>query len=416
MSYRILDQDGALEYIRSHPRSSAILDPQADLECAEIGDGNLNMVFRVYEREHPSRSILLKQGVPYLRVAGESWPLSPQRAAIEARALELQHKFAPGLVPMPYWFDEALNVNAMEDLRQHQVLRKPMVARIKYEGLGRTIGEFLAATLFGTSDFGMEAKAKKVLAARFVNGQLCEITEDLILSEPFEPRLLGGKANRNRFNPLVSEDLTALQSDPEIKRNVARLKYRFMTCAQALLHGDLHTGSIMASAPDARGNADIRVIDPEFAFYGPMGFDLGLFVANLFLNAASQEKHTLDPASRAEYRRYLYAQAGECWEALESGFRQRWKGSHDLSWANPGFQDRFLLELLHDAAGYAGCETIRRTVGFAHVWDLESIPGQEDRAEAERLALNLGGELIRGHERFSSFAEIMALVKSIIPA
>ena len=60
------------------------------------------------------------------------------------------------------------------------------------------------------------------------------------------------------------------------------------------MHGDLHTGSIMASQPDEYGQADIRVIDPEFAFFGPMGFDIGLFIANLFLNAAAQHAHAKD--------------------------------------------------------------------------------------------------------------------------
>jgi 5-methylthioribose kinase len=30
------------------------------------------------------------------------------------------------------------------------------------------------------------------------------------------------------------------------------------------------------------------VIDPEFAFYGPMGFDLGAILANFFLAYLSQ--------------------------------------------------------------------------------------------------------------------------------
>ncbi len=51
--------------------------------------------------------------------------------------------------------------------------------------------------------------------------------------------------------------------------------------AQALIHGDLHTGSIMVNEQDT------KVIDPEFAFYGPMGFDVGTLLANLLLNLCS---------------------------------------------------------------------------------------------------------------------------------
>ena len=34
-----------------------------------------------------------------------------------------------------------------------------------------------------------------------------------------------------------------------------------------------------------------QVIDPEFAFYGPMGFDISAFIANLFLSYFSQDGH-----------------------------------------------------------------------------------------------------------------------------
>jgi hypothetical protein len=34
-----------------------------------------------------------------------------------------------------------------------------------------------------------------------------------------------------------------------------------------------------------------QVIDPEFAFYGPMGFDIGAFLGNLILAFFSQDGH-----------------------------------------------------------------------------------------------------------------------------
>lgn len=49
-----------------------------------------------------------------------------------------------------------------------------------------------------------------------------------------------------------------------------------MNNAQALIHGDLHSGSIFIN------EKGIKVIDPEFAFYGPMGYDIGNVIGNLF--------------------------------------------------------------------------------------------------------------------------------------
>jgi 5-methylthioribose kinase len=414
LSYRILDPKTVLEYIRSHPKAREILDVNAPLESAELSDGNLNFVFRVFEKDRPERSILVKQGVPYLRVAGESWPLSPARAGFEARALELQHRFAPGLVPRPYWFDETMSVNAMEDLRHHNVMRKPMVNRTRFENLGATVGDFLSRTLFGTSDFGLEAKEKKTLQTRFANTELCEITEDLILTEPFEPLLLGGKQNRNHFDPGVKNALEKLQADLEVKAQVSSLKHRFMTVAQALLHGDLHTGSIMASDPDEKGLSDIRVIDPEFAFFGPIGFDVGLFVANLFLNASAQHGHAPDLETRNAYRTYLFDQARECWTVFERGFRERFQTANSVSWRSRRFEDALMLEVLHDTAGFAGCEMIRRSVGFAHVYDVDSITDDAKRAEVLEMNLRVGSSLIRAHRGISSFSEIEGIVREVI--
>jgi 5-methylthioribose kinase len=412
MGYKILDSNSILEYVRHYADASKFLDITKVLESTELSDGNLNAVFRVYEKDNPAKSILLKQGLPYLRVAGESWPLSPERAGFEARALAHEYKFAPGLVPEPYWFDETMNINVVEDLREHQVMRKPMIAGVKFENLGETMGQFLAATLFGSSDFGMEAKAKKQLAKHFGNGELCEITEDLVLTEPFEPTLLEGKENRNHFNPLIAKALADLQNDTEVKRNVSHLKHKFMTCGQALLHGDLHTGSIMASGPDVNGQADIRVIDPEFAFFGPMGFDIGLFIANLFLNSAAQHAHAKEDVTRSYYRTYLYKQARESWTVFEADFREKLNSPNSISWTQRDFQNDFMLSVLRDTAGYAGCEMIRRTVGFAHVADLDSIADEKVRAEAETVALNVGQTLIKEHSRVSSYDDIEKIVKA----
>lgn len=67
---------------------------------------------------------------------------------------------------------------------------------------------------------------------------------------------------------------------------------RFIERTQALVHGDLHTGSIMVTQEST------QVIDPEFAFYGPMGFDIGAFLGNLILAFFSQDGHAVEGNDR----------------------------------------------------------------------------------------------------------------------
>lgn len=43
-----------------------------------------------------------------------------------------------------------------------------------------------------------------------------------------------------------------------------------------------------------------QVIDPEFGFYGPMGFDIGAFIGNLILAYFSQDGHA-DKGDRKVY-------------------------------------------------------------------------------------------------------------------
>ncbi len=388
MEYRILDLNSVVAYVRSRPEAAALLGLAGQLEAQEISDGNLNAVFRVYETHGP-RSVLVKQGLPYLRVAGVAWPLSQERADFEARSLVRQHAATPGRVPRPYWSDHAMAVNVMEDLRGHVVIRAPLIAGTRLENLGETIGAFLAATLYASSDFALGSAAKRRLVAQFQNVELCDLTEALILTEPFGP-----PPNRNNVLPGLQADLADLQADGELRSAVAGLKHRFMTCAQALLHGDLHTGSIMGSKPDEYGNSDLRVIDSEFAFFGPMGFDVGLFLGNLLLCAVSQVGHAPDPQACRARRSYLMRQMRACWTTFESDFRRCLGEATSPSWRETGFQDALLRSVLQDASGYAGCELIRRTVGFAHVLDYDSVEPEEARVAAGRQNLNLGRTLI----------------------
>lgn len=76
--------------------------------------------------------------------------------------------------------------------------------------------------------------------------------------------------------------------------------YRFCERAQALIHGDLHTGSIMVT------HDSTQVIDPEFAFYGPMGFDIGAFLGNLILAFFAQDGHANGENDRKVCPTYSY--------------------------------------------------------------------------------------------------------------
>ncbi|AGT31276.1 methylthioribose kinase [Geobacillus genomosp. 3] len=345
----------------------------APLLCREIGDGNLNLVFHIVDQE-TKQGIIIKQALPYAKVVGESWPLTLKRAVIESNALRTFASYVPQYVPNVYYSDESLAITVMEDLSHLQIARKGLIEGKTYPLLSRHIGEFIAKTAFYTSDFGMNQQEKKKLAQSFVNPELCKITEDLVFTDPFFDH------DTNNFEDELRPDVEALWEDDRLRLEAAKLKRKFLTEADVLLHGDLHTGSIFAS------DDETKVIDPEFAFYGPIGFDLGQFFANLLLNALSR------PESE---RRPLFDHIDQTWDVFTSVFSELWRTeSVETYAATPGLLDEVLRQAFVDAVGFAGCEVIRRTIGLAHVADLDGIDQKVERLTAKRHALRLGRRLI----------------------
>lgn len=390
--YHPLTEQEAMEIARTIPD---LFPAGTELVCREIGDGNLNLVFHV---SGANRSVILKQALPYAKVVGESWPLTLDRARIESEALMIEGKHCPTLVPKVYRYDADLALTIMEDLSDHVIMRRGLIEGNRYPLFASHIGPFMARNLFYTSDLGMNQQEKKLQSGRFINPELCKITEDLIFDDPYTD------SSNNNYNPAIRDAVQALWSDRDLHLEVARLRQSFLTHGQALLHGDLHTGSIFVTAQST------KVIDPEFAFYGPMGFDIGAVIANLLLNAAGQEGWIEDEEARADFRSYLLDTASEVWASFEATFKQLWEQDLvDRIAATPGYYDVYLNGVLQDAIGYAGCKMIRRVVGLAHVADIDRIEDPIRKEKAERMALAIGRELILHHRKAGSFDELIEI-------
>jgi 5-methylthioribose kinase len=395
--YRALSEQEVVAYVREIPN---LFPAGAILTSREIGDGNLNLVFHVKDEGPEGKSVIIKQALPYIRVV-QDWPLTLDRARIECEVLKEEDRLDPGRVPMVYHYDADLALFVMEDLSDYTIMRKGLVARQMYPSFPKHIGHFLARTLFSNSDYGLDAGAKKAMAVRYTNPELCKITEDVIFTDPY------CDSPRNNYNPLIEAEALALRHDVELKLEVAKLKEKFLTHGQALIHGDLHTGSIMVT------ESDTKVIDPEFAYYGPMGFDIGAVFANLLLNYAAQNGHTRDLIERKNYQQYLLKVIRESWEAFENEFRSLWlTKATDPTAMTPGYLDYYINQVLQDTLGFTGCKMIRRIVGIAHVSDIESIPDQELKAEAEKLALEIARRLIIGREQAKSIEGLIRAVEA----
>lgn len=392
-TYEILTPATVVDYVAGNPRLSAILAPANIAEVREVGDGNLNLVFILSGPDGPG--MVLKQALPYVRLVGPDWPMTPERAAKEAEALRSHGALAPALVPRLYNYDVERYILAMEDLSDHQVWRHALNRGERHEAAAADVGEYVARVAFGTSVFGMAPDAQKAALAAAVNPLSWEITEPLVLTEPCRP------AGRNSVMPANELDAQELIDDDATVREMGWLKWQFMTQAEALIHGDLHTGSVMVRAAADGRPRSTKVFDSEFAFYGPVGFDLGLAHANYVIAAA--RAFALGEDQRASWALGLLA---ETWDAFEKTFRRLWPRRVDARIFTEGTLEDFVAKVRMDGIGYGAAEAMRRIVGLAKTADIETLP--PDLREGAARGVLLASRMMATTRRADSDARAIA--------
>src|SRR5699024_10952993 len=125
-----------------------------------------------------------------------------------------------------------------------------------YSDFPENISDFLAKTLLPTTDLVLSRKEKKQRVIDFTNPDMCDISEDLVFTEPYFD-YKGRNIISSGLEDFVKKNL---YDNKPLQKEVLILKDKFQNQSQALVHGDLHSGSIFVNE---RG---IKVIDPEFSF------------------------------------------------------------------------------------------------------------------------------------------------------
>lgn len=392
--------------------TSRIGSDAAGWRVREVGDGNLNLVFIV---EGDKGAAIVKQALPYVRLVGESWPLPLKRSFFEYHALTRQDARSPGMVPRIFHFDEAQALIVMEFLSPHIILRRALIEGRQLPRIAGDLGRFVARTLFRGSDLHMKARARKDDLALFAdNAELCDITESLVFTDPYYEAELN-----SHTSPQLDSIVAELRADRDLKVEAQRLKHLFTSSAETLVHGDLHSGSIMVT------DEETKVIDPEFAFYGPMAFDVGMLLANFWMAYFSQAGHETGK-DRADMRTYLLGVIVDTWSVFRSEFSHLWRTERTgMLYDRRLFEDRgdalgseealdgTLHSIWTDMLGFAGVEVHRRILGLAHNADFETIADKDLRAACETRALKFGRHIAVNRHRIHGLDEVNALAERL---
>jgi len=300
-----------LEAMRAHPgfpwldggdlpRVRAFLAARGWLEggetvlgCARAGEGNMNLTLRV---RTDRRSVVLKQARPWVEKYDHieaPWERSLSERWFYERVATIRE--VAGYVPRLLASDPDARALLLEDLAGARDLTGLYAGgRLEPDEVER-LALVLRALHDGTADDPAIPSFNR--AMRDLNHAHCFVV-------PLDP--LNGLP-LDRFEPGLAAAAAALAADVEFGAVAARTGERYRSTPGPLVHGDYFPGSWLSTA------AGIRVVDPEFCFYGEREIDVGCAVAHLvlarqapqtartFLDAYGAGTETCDPGSVACY-------------------------------------------------------------------------------------------------------------------
>ena len=389
--YFLMNEKDILEYAKEKFKYFNSKDPT----CNEIGDGNLNYVYRV---QNNKKSVIIKQAGVNTRSNSSGRILDINRNKREAEILTYYGKKFPKLAPKIFYIDETMKLFIMEDLKDCIILRDALIkGKILYH-LPEQITDFIIETTLSTADFFTDAFSKKNEVIKYTNKELCKISEELVFTEPFF-NLLKENVFSKRLKKYVEKEF---YKNKKLQFEAAKLKYEFMNNPQALIHGDLHTGSIFTN------DKYIKVMDCEFAFYGPIGYDLGTLIANLIFSYV----YHLNITNNKKFMRFIYNAINDIIKLFKKKFLIKFKKDiKDISAKNEEFKKYYLDSVLKYSFGICGLEIIRRTTGCARVKEIESVSDEKKRADIEYSLLKIGKEVIIQREKLIKVADFTNWLK-----
>lgn len=255
------------EALENYLKERNFLKKEEKIFSLEIpGAGNMNYVLRVITNE---RTFIIKQARDYV----EKYPQIPapkERVEIEAAfyekiaAFDNIQKYMPKLLSL----DKENEIMILEDLGKGTDFSFLYDLEIKLKE--KEIQELLNyLNLLHQKTFS------KIPLSNFENLQMRQLNYEHVFVYPF--------LEDNGFDlDTIQEGLQNLamiyKKDEVFKTKVLDIGKHYLSNGNYLLHGDFYPGSWLHTSKG------IQIIDTEFCFYGKREFDIGVFMAHLYLS------------------------------------------------------------------------------------------------------------------------------------
>lgn len=399
----VLDKHNIIPYLQTHYPA---FDTSGPVSVSAIGDddedsrGLINYVFRV---RNGKSSLILKQARSNMRLDDDvastdaSYCPPQDRNYSEYLSLKLRRAITPDCVPEVYFADREKHVFLMEDVNYLKPSRSLLSQGHMIDGLAERCADFLADNHFYTTEFYLDTEVFRELDRCFVNTGMRAIMENWLFLRD-TPTHQCPPLTRH-FLPYIFADDIVVQSH--------LLRHKYMNATQAFIHSDIHTSNIFAD------DAQIKVIDMEYTFAGPCGYDLGYLLASLVSQYCSAVFRPFpSEGERREFKRYILAAIYTLVDRYQKRFAAHWNDEAKPVYRScPGFRDAFLEELVPDTAGFAAMPMFTLCVSsFGFTQEFEVIPDEGQKLHALQLYCTLGRRFLMGRAGIRTPQAVVAAV------
>ncbi len=258
--------------LESYLKGQGWLQLHENITAVEIpGAGNMNFTLRIKTRE---RSFIIKQSREYV----EKYP---QVAAPAERALR-EAEFYKFVSNHPVLKKQMPELNGV-DTSNHVLNLEDLGNGVDYSFLyekGKCIDEAalekiitFVATLHNTINTNTTEET-------LPNREMRKLNHEHIFIYPY---LKENGLNLDDILPGLLEVGDTFKADQSLKNKVQELGERYLADGKTLLHGDYFPGSWLKTADG------IKIIDPEFCFFGDAEFEMGVTLAHLKMAAQPEE-------------------------------------------------------------------------------------------------------------------------------
>lgn len=353
------------------------------LEIREIGTGNINYIYKIQYSDNIS--IILKHAKERARISKEII-LSPKRNHWEANAMKICKKYNDKFIPTVYLINPHNSYFIMEDLSDYTDLKVTLNNGNIVEYFIDNLKEYFENVIQSIDKIKYEVD--NMASAVNNNIDLINLTKRLVFEEPYIE-------STNNVHSKQNKDYIyhKLYTDKEVKKAVLEAKMIFESQKTTLIHGDLHTGSILIS----NEKKDIRIIDYEFAMIGPLSYDVGNLLAH-FTMIYIYEEYKKNKKSKKGSGKFLNW-ISDVIEFILSIINK-----------NSYLDDNKIIRL---SEMFSATEIIRRTIGLAKFYKMQDYP-EEDKIILEKICISVGRKLLLEPGLFTDMTEYLDTILNII--